>query len=186
MQLLVTFNSPFLRIHFHQGVSVRTHEYDMARITLSTLVSFLVVLLLATTCKAAQFRISNDDSWAKTFPVDGRPPFFTSVIVDGYFASIYERWEIQPFEEGFRIRNIGTGYFLTTHNGEAQGSSEFDPETSKWYIESAGNGKYKILVPNQDLVVTAHRPKAEYPISLFLQSAEGSSAQLWTLERLDH
>ncbi|KAF9278060.1 hypothetical protein BGZ88_000820 [Linnemannia elongata] len=157
----------------------------MARITLSTLVSFFVVLLLATTCKAAQFRISNDDSWAKNFPAGGgRPPFFTSVIVDDGFASIYERWAIERFEEGYRIQNIGTGYFLTAHNGEAQGSSEFDPETSKWYIQSAGDGKFKILVPGQDLVVTAHRPKAEYPISLFLQSAEGSSAQLWTLERI--
>ncbi|KAK5809330.1 hypothetical protein F5H01DRAFT_40611 [Linnemannia elongata] len=98
----------------------------MAQITLSTLVSFLVVLLLATTCKAAAlFRISNDDSWAKNFPAGGgRPPFFTSVTVDGYFASIYERWAIEPFEEGYRIRNSGTGYFLTAHNGEAQGSSE--------------------------------------------------------------
>ncbi|KAG0051160.1 hypothetical protein BGZ89_003636, partial [Linnemannia elongata] len=136
---------------------------------------------------AAQFRIYNDDSWAKNFPAGGgRPPFFTGVIVDDQFASIYERWEIERFEDGFRVQNIGTGYFLTAHNGEAQGSSEFDPETSKWYIERAGDGKYKILVPGQDLVVTAHRPKAEYPISLFLQSAEGSSAQLWTFEPLHY
>ncbi|KAG0062835.1 hypothetical protein BGZ90_002923 [Linnemannia elongata] len=158
----------------------------MARITLSTLVSFLVVLLLATTCKAAaQYRISNDNSWAKNFPAGGgRPPFFTSVIVDDGFASIYERWTIEPFEEGYRIQNSGTGFFLTARSGEAQGSSEFDPKDSKWYIERAGDGKYKILVPNQDLVVTARRLKADYPITLFLEYAEGTSAQLWTFERI--
>ncbi|OAQ25908.1 hypothetical protein K457DRAFT_140856 [Linnemannia elongata AG-77] len=158
----------------------------MARITLSSLVSFLVVLLLATTCKAAaQYRISNDNSWAKHFPPGGgQPPFFSSVLVDDNFASIYERWTIERFEDGFRFQNSGTGFFLTARSGEAQGSSEFDPETSKWYIEGAGDGKFKILAPGQDLVVTARRLKAEYPITLFLQPAEGSSAQLWSFERL--
>src|ERR1700744_317056 len=132
----------------------------MVRITLSSLVSFLAVLLLiATTSEAAAiYRIYNGNSWAKNFPPGaGRPPFFTGVIVDDNFASVYERWTIEPFEDGFRIANSGTRFWLTARDEEVDGSSEFDAASSKWYIEPAGDGKFKIKTPNKDLVITALR-----------------------------
>jgi hypothetical protein len=105
-------------------------------------------------------------------------------IIDDGFASVYERWEIEPFEEGFRIRNVGTGFWLTARDGEVFGSSEFDQSDSKWYIERAGDGVFTIKVPNQDTVMTALRKKAGYPISIFLEPADGGDTQKWRLERL--
>lgn len=158
----------------------------MVRITLSSLVSFFVVLLVATTSEAAGiYRIYNGNSWAKNFPAGGgRPPFFTGVIVDDIFASVYERWTVERFEEGFRIANSGTGFWLTARNKEVDGSSDFDSASSKWYIEPAGNGKFKILAPNKNLVITALRARPDYPVTLFLQPADGSDAQLWSFERI--
>ncbi|KAF8926928.1 hypothetical protein BGZ52_005044, partial [Haplosporangium bisporale] len=144
------------------------------------------LLLVATTSEAAVlYRINNGDSWAKNFPPGaGRPPFLTEVIVDNGFASVYERWTVEPFEEGFRIANSGTGFWLTAHNEEVYGSSDFDPASSKWYIERAGDGKFKILRPNKDLVITALRARPDNPVTLFLQSANGSDDQLWSFERI--
>ncbi|KAF9189339.1 hypothetical protein BGZ49_003821 [Haplosporangium sp. Z 27] len=159
----------------------------MARTTLSSLVSFLVVLLLiATTSKAAAtFRISNAGSWAKNFPPSGgKPPFFTSVSVDDSFASIYERWTVEPFENGYRIQNTGTGFWLTAHDGEVDGASEFYPEFSKWYIDRSSEGYFKISGPNGRSVITARRKQPDYPVTLFLDTADGSEAQLWTFERI--
>ncbi|KAF9925669.1 hypothetical protein BGZ67_008500 [Mortierella alpina] len=159
----------------------------MARITLSTLVSFLVVLLVATAAEASGvFRLYNGDSWAKNFPSGGtRPPFNTGVTVDDNFASIYERWTIERFEEGYRIRNAGTGFWLTARKSEVTGSSEFDERYSKWYIEKAGEDKFTIKAPNQDLVVTVRRTQDNYPATLYLEPAEGSESQRWRIERVD-
>ncbi|KAF9922639.1 hypothetical protein FBU30_007248 [Linnemannia zychae] len=157
----------------------------MARIAILSPVFFLVVLL-ATACQAETvYRLLNQNNWAKNFPPGGsRPPFFTSVIVDDAFASVYERWVIERFEEGYTIKNLGTGFYLTARNGEAYGSSEFDSTNSKWYIESLGQGFFRISVPNQDLLVTALRKNSQYPISLYLESADGSPEQKWSFERL--
>jgi len=149
------------------------------------LVSFLVVLLLiATTSKAASFKLINNGTWAKNFPGIGRPPLFTTVSVDDNFASVYERWEVETFEEGVRIRNDGTGFWLTARNGEVGGSSEFDPAASKWFIEGGGEGKFKISVPNEDLVMTTDRGQPDSLVTLFLRPADGSPAQLWSFESI--
>ncbi|KAG0093634.1 hypothetical protein BGZ93_007057 [Podila epicladia] len=158
----------------------------MARITLSSLVSFLVVLLIATTSNAAAvYRLYNGDSWAKNFPPGGgRPPFFTGVAVDDSFASVYERWAIERFEEGYRIQNTGTGFWLTARGGEVEGASDFNPESSKWYVQSAGEGKFKISAPNKDLVITTRRRQPDYPVTLFLEPARGEPEQLWSFEHI--
>ncbi|KAF8982414.1 hypothetical protein BGZ46_001307 [Entomortierella lignicola] len=159
----------------------------MARTILSSLVSFLVVLLLiATTSKAAgTYRLINVDSWAKNFPPPGgRPPFFTDVVVDDGFASVYERWTVDRFEEGYSIRNQGTGFWLTARDREVDGASEFQSASSKWYVEPSGDGKFKISAPNEDLVITARRRQPDYPVTLFLEPADGSDAQLWRFEPL--
>jgi hypothetical protein len=91
----------------------------MVRITLSSLVSFLAVLLLvATTSEAAAiYRIYNGDSWAKNFPPGGgRPPFFTGVIVDDSFASVYERWTVEHFEDGYRIGSVQVNLQVKSEN----------------------------------------------------------------------
>ncbi|KAF9273985.1 hypothetical protein BGZ68_001011 [Mortierella alpina] len=158
----------------------------MVRITLSSLVSFLLVLLVATAAEAAGiFKLVNGNGgWAKNFPPGaGRPPFFTLVDVDNGFASIYERWNIERFEDGYQIRNEGTGFWLTAHGKEVGGSSELDEGQSTWYIQPAGNGKYKILVRNEDLVVTARQTQPGYPVTLILKPSDGSESQLWSFER---
>lgn len=165
----------------------------MARASLSFLFALATLLVLAIMSEARpctlspQYRLVNADSegWAKNFPPGaGRPPFNTGTIIDDGFASIYERWSIERFEEGFRIRNEGTGFWLTAREGEVVGSSEFDEKDSKWYVETAGDGKYIIKVPYQDLVMTVLRKKADYPLSIFLEAADGSNVQRWTFERL--
>jgi len=97
---------------------------------------------------------------------------------------VYERWTIERFEEGFRLQNFGSRFWLTARNNVVDGSSDFNPASSKWYIEPAGDGKFKILVPNKDLVVTALRAQPDYPVTLFLEPADGSEAQLWSFERI--
>ncbi|KAF9900799.1 hypothetical protein EC991_006885 [Linnemannia zychae] len=160
----------------------------MARTALSLLFACAILLSLAILSEAESvFRLVNAESegWAKNFPPGaGRPPFETSVIIDDNFASIYERWAIDHFEEGYRIRNIGTGFWLTSRDEEVVGSSEFNPEDSKWYIERAGNEEYTIKLPNKDLVMTAHRGKRDEPITITLRPSEGENTQKWRLERL--
>ncbi|KAF9557453.1 hypothetical protein EC968_007627 [Mortierella alpina] len=160
----------------------------MVRITLSSLVSFFVVLLIATACEAArQFKLVNRQGWAKNFPSSGtRPPFITGVIVDYNFASVYERWTVETYEEGYKIRNVGTGFWLTARDGDVNGSSEFNEASSKWYIERAGSGEFTISAPNEDLLVTAVRTQPDYPLSLALRPADGSEEQLWRLEPVDY
>lgn len=162
----------------------------MARAALSILFAFAILLSLAILSEAqGLFRLVNGDEssgWAKNFPPGGgRPPFATGVIVDDSFASIYERWNFERFEEGFRIRNAGTGFWLTARDGEAVGYSEFDEKASKWYIERAGDGLYSIKRPSEDLVMTAYRRKSDGPITISLQPAEGADVQKWRLERVD-
>ncbi|KAF9555621.1 hypothetical protein EC968_008838 [Mortierella alpina] len=156
----------------------------MVRITLSSLVSFLVVLLIATACEAAgEYRLVNDQSWAKSFPSSNtRPPLTSIVIVDTTFASVYERWTVEPFEGGYKIQNIGTRYWLTAHGDDVNGASEFNKADSKWSIEQAGFGTVRISVPNNDLVVTVVRHGPNNPASLALRPADGSEEQSWHLE----
>jgi hypothetical protein len=166
---------------------------SMVRASLSFLFALATLFALAILSEARpytlaiEYRIVNaeTDGWAKNFPPGaGRPPFNTMAIIDNEFASIYERWEIEQFEEGFSIRNVGTGFWLTARDGEVFGSSEFDQSDSKWYVESAGNGLFTIKVPNQDTVMTALHKKAGYPISIFLEPADGGFAQKWRFEHL--
>ncbi|KAF7773110.1 hypothetical protein Agabi119p4_5277 [Agaricus bisporus var. burnettii] len=116
--------------------------------------------------------------WAKSFPPSGsRPPFFMGISFDNSFASIYQRWEIKPFEEGYTIQNKGNGFWAYSKDGEAFTSNVFDPSHCKWYIESAGEGIYKIQVPAQDLVWTVKSREPDYPLSVYLAPADGNDNQ---------
>ncbi|XP_006458864.1 hypothetical protein AGABI2DRAFT_134468 [Agaricus bisporus var. bisporus H97] len=116
--------------------------------------------------------------WAKSFPPGGsRPPFFMGISFDNSFASIYQRWEIGRFEEGYTIKNNGNGFWAYGKDGEVFTSNEFDPSHCKWYIESAGEGIYKIQVPAQDLVWTVKRREPDYPLSVYLAPADGYDYQ---------
>ncbi len=87
---------------------------------------------------AAEYRIYNVEDWAENFlPGAGRPPFYISISFDNNFASVYERVRflkrvlpdpicdvsihsvtIEHFEEGYRTRNVGTGFWACSYNGE--------------------------------------------------------------------
>lgn len=162
----------------------------MARAALSLLFACAILLSLGILSEAQRvFRLINVETsgWAKNFPGVGRPPLETSVIIDDGFASIYERWTVEPYDEGFTIRNIGTGFWLTSRgeDEEVVGSSEFNREGSKWYIEKAGDGEFVIKLPNKDLVMTAHRGKRDEPLTIALRPSEGENIQKWRFERLD-
>ncbi|MBX7554198.1 hypothetical protein ABZX95_40365 [Streptomyces sp. NPDC004232] len=119
--------------------------------------------------------------WAKNFPPSGqRPPFATSVVLDKYFASIYERWNVQRFEDGYSIQDAGTGFWATHREGQVLGTSEFDPGNSVWSIQPAGPGVFTIGKRGQDLLWT------EVDHHVELKPADGSPAQLWKFERLDY
>ncbi|KAG0236481.1 hypothetical protein BGW42_003387 [Actinomortierella wolfii] len=121
----------------------------------------------------------------KNFP-GIRHTISTSVTVDGAFASVYQRWIIESIDDGFKtIKNQGTGYWLTARDGEAVGTPEFNNTASKWIIIEDDDGTNQISVPNQDLVVTPRRREPDYPITLFLEPANGSKAQRWSFERSD-
>ncbi|KAF9899386.1 hypothetical protein EC991_008988, partial [Linnemannia zychae] len=157
----------------------------MARTALSLLFACAILLSLAILSEAERvFRLVNAETegWAKNFPGVGRPPFETSVTIDDNFASIYERWAIDNFEEGYRIRNVGTGFWLFSRDEEVVGSPEFNPEDSKWYIEKAGDGLFIIKLPNKDLVMTAHRGKRDEPLTIALRPSEGENTQKWRFE----
>lgn len=160
----------------------------MARAALF-LFALAILLPLAILSEAVGvYRLINveTEGWAKNFPPGGsRPPFSTGVIVDDNFASIYERWAVEHYEEGFRIRNVGTGFWLTARHGEAVGYSEFDEEASKWYIEGAGGDSLSIKRPNEDVVMTADHNKQTGQVLIALQPADGADAQKWRLERTD-
>ncbi|KAF9555418.1 hypothetical protein EC968_008903, partial [Mortierella alpina] len=142
----------------------------------------------ATACEASEvYKLVNDRGWAKNFPTSRtRPPFISTVLVDKTYASIYELWTVERFEDGYRVRNKGSKYWLTARGNDVDGSPAFRTESSKWYIQPAGNGKYKILTPDADLMVTVGQPRPGDRISLLLQQADGSEDQLWHFEPLDN
>ncbi|KAF7722498.1 hypothetical protein EC973_003090 [Apophysomyces ossiformis] len=159
----------------------------MARPTaLSTLLALVVLLqTIVVSVIATEYRIVNGGGlgWLKNFPKGhGRPPFATPVAVDSNYASIYERWTIDHADEGYIIRNVGTGYTLWAKGEEVEASSE---DAQKFYIESHGSGKFTISIPNEDKLVAPGKLGPEYPYTLFLQPANGSPAQTWSFERIN-
>ncbi|MFC9932280.1 hypothetical protein [Streptomyces sp. NPDC127190] len=118
--------------------------------------------------------------WAKNFPPgEQRPPFATGVVLDQDFASVYEKWNVTRYEDGYAIQDVGTGFYATDRGGEVLGTSEFDPGTSVWSVEPAGGGLYTIKKRGQDSVWT------EVDNHVELKPADGSSTQRWAFERVD-
>ncbi|KAF9178614.1 hypothetical protein BGZ50_007601 [Haplosporangium sp. Z 11] len=136
---------------------------------------------------ASQFRITNRAGvgWMKNFPGTPDHPLFTLVIADNQFASVYERWSVERFEEGYMIRNVGTRYWLTARGEEAVGSSQFDAENAKWYIESAGDGSFTIKLPNQDLVLSGRQREPGSSVAVSVEPADGSETQLWSIQPME-
>ncbi|WP_225102506.1 hypothetical protein [Streptomyces sp. CoH27] len=138
----------------------------------------------ASSARAAgpSFRLVDEGTgdWAKNFPPGGtRPPFATGIVLDQGFASIYERWNVTRYEDGYAIRDVGTGFWATDRGGQVLGTSEFDPGTSVWSVERAGGGVFIIKKPGQDLVWT------EVDNHVELKPADGSPAQHWRFEPVD-
>ncbi|KAF9426738.1 hypothetical protein BGZ94_006085 [Podila epigama] len=158
----------------------------MVRITFSALASLATLLVLATVSAAQDlYRFYNDDLWAKSYPPSrGPPPHYVGVTFDDGFASIYERWEFSQAQGGskFVIKSHGNGLFLTAYDGEAY-ASQFDETLSKWNVVPNGSGKIKILT-DDGLAVTARRRQPDHPISLFLDPADGTNAQLFSFEKI--
>ncbi|KAF7720757.1 hypothetical protein EC973_006156 [Apophysomyces ossiformis] len=146
------------------------------------LVALVVLLQTIAVSATREFRIVNGGGlgWLKNFPPGGsRPPFVTGVIVDNNYASVYERWTVDPFEEGYIIRNVGTGFTLWAKGEEVYGSSA---DKQKFYIERHDGGQFTISIPDEDSLLTPGKQGPDYPYTLFLKPADGSPEQTWSFE----
>ncbi|KAG9323170.1 hypothetical protein KVV02_001801 [Mortierella alpina] len=94
-----------------------------------------------------------------------------SVVVD-HDKTSFGVWAIRPQQEGALLYNPRTGEYLGVNGGKVVVAAD---RRQTWSLESAGNGVYKIKLPNEDLVLDVDRQSKQ----VVLQRSNGSVEQLW-------
>ncbi|KAF9434826.1 hypothetical protein BGZ76_007359 [Entomortierella beljakovae] len=158
----------------------------MARITLLSFLFALVILLPLATSTAALASIlinKGSEGWAKSLPARGPPPFISPVVIDKNNGGEFEYWDFEPHEDGFRIKTMRTGYWLTTRHGEVVAASAFN-QAAKWEVQGR-EMDFAIKVPNEDLFMTARQGKDGGQITIFLEPSDGSMDQKWSLQPIE-
>lgn len=127
------------------------------------------------------YRIVNavSGTWARNTPGPGHQgPWRTSIIMTTDAISGYQTWNISHYEEGYRIRNYGSGNSAFSTGNEGDPVQGFSDGLTKWYIESAGENEYRIHYPNKDLVWTLE-PEEGFWKTVALEPAQGKETQIF-------
>lgn len=84
-----------------------------------------IITIAFASVSAAQFRIGAVESgaWLKAFPRRPSQPS-TPVILDKYFASVYERWDVANQDRGYTMMNVGTGDYISCDDNSCKASTE--------------------------------------------------------------
>ncbi|KAJ3576377.1 hypothetical protein NP233_g466 [Leucocoprinus birnbaumii] len=127
------------------------------------------------------YRINNHaaGTWARNTPGPGHQgPWRSMIIMTTDAITGYQVWNISHYEEGYMIRNHGSGNlaFSTGHEGNLV--EGFSDSLTKWYIEPAGGDSYKIQYPNRDLVWTLANVD-DFWKTVALEPAQGTDSQLF-------
>ncbi|GAA2677415.1 hypothetical protein [Streptomyces lunalinharesii] len=111
-----------------------------------------------------------------TIPV--HPPLF--FIVGSHDKDLKEQWTVHPTGDGsFTINSTTHPDAAWSRRGEGIVASE--GSWSKFAIEPAGEGSYRIHVPHEDAVATLNASGRE---QLHVEPANGSASQRWRFVRV--
>lgn len=113
------------------------------------------------------------------FTIPVFPPIY--FVVGSHIKNLNEQWTVRPAGDGnFTINSTTHPDAAWSRRGESIVASKGD--WSKFSIEPAGGGTYRIHVPHQDEVATLNSSGSE---QLHVEPANGSSSQRWRFVRVD-
>lgn len=111
---------------------------------------------------------------------DGAP-----VIGYSFGGGNNQKWEFQPGQRGYVIKNAQSGTHAGWSNGlqTSQGTAvSGNSNRVEWEVRQSGQG-YELSVPGSDLVLDLAEGSAEDGAKIVLWTRSGSDNQQWRLER---